>query len=501
MKKMFVQRLILYSLTVFIVFTTPAKSYAQNNSWLKRDWVGRAYTLGNDAQQFSLVLTVLSVKGKNFEGVIKAVDASNDSNKFISKISGVVNDRYLFVNIETWKAKCSTCRPKVLEYSMESGRFFLKGEAKGCSTVECTWITEFSEPLIRFNNKEQTMLFAMADVEPPPPSTDTTTIVKNEPPVDTNATVKETPPPPQRIPVLPAGAIAMVAKDNSFAAKTPSLLNKNSSLAIKQNEIPEKRLPVLASGNVVALNTNNQSSTKTPASLAGTQGMSIKETVVPEKRIPVLDAGNVVSSKTNTNPSLQNPPTSLNETSSLTVKQNEVPEKRLEVLPPGDIVVAAHRSPVDLNKPPHPLPVKNTSLKVLENPVASVKVAPPKDTTSALPAGYAERKKTVIRTLAVNTDSITLRVYDNGVVDGDIVSVIYNDKVVIDKLSLTSRAVVVKIPVNKTGINSLVFHAHNLGEFPPNTALLEILYGNKKEELTVSSDLTVSSAIDIEYQQ
>jgi len=31
--------------------------------------------------------------------------------------------------------------------------------------------------------------------------------------------------------------------------------------------------------------------------------------------------------------------------------------------------------------------------------------------------------------------------------------------------------------------------------------LLEILYGNKKEELTVSSDLTVSSAIDIEYQQ
>jgi len=61
--------------------------------------------------------------------------------------------------------------------------------------------------------------------------------------------------------------------------------------------------------------------------------------------------------------------------------------------------------------------------------------------------------------------------------------------------------VVVKIPVNKTGINTLVFHAHNLGEFPPNTALLEILYGAKKEELTVSSDLTVSSTIDIEYQQ
>jgi len=87
------------------------------------------------------------------------------------------------------------------------------------------------------------------------------------------------------------------------------------------------------------------------------------------------------------------------------------------------------------------------------------------------------------------------------VIDGDIASVIYNDRVVVDKLSLTARALEIKIPVNKSEINTLVFHAHNLGEFPPNTAKLEILYGDKKEELTVSSDLTVSSTIDIEYRQ
>ena len=97
----------------------------------------------------------------------------------------------------------------------------------------------------------------------------------------------------------------------------------------------------------------------------------------------------------------------------------------------------------------------------------------------------------------MNTDSILLRVYDNGVVDGDIASVIYNDRVVVDKLSLTAHALEIKIPVNKSGINTLVFHAHNLGEFPPNTAKLEILYNNKKEELTVASDLTVSSTINV----
>jgi len=95
MKKMFVQRVLFYALTVFIVFTTAAKSYAQNNSWLKRDWEGRAYTLGNDPQNFSLTLTISSVKGKEFEGVIKAFETANPSNHFDSKISGVVNDRYL----------------------------------------------------------------------------------------------------------------------------------------------------------------------------------------------------------------------------------------------------------------------------------------------------------------------------------------------------------------------------------------------------------------------
>ena len=120
---------------------------------------------------------------------------------------------------------------------------------------------------------------------------------------------------------------------------------------------------------------------------------------------------------------------------------------------------------------------------------------------SLLPTDYGDRKINVVRTLTVNTDSIVLSVYDNGVVDGDIVSVVYNDKVVVDKLSLKSKALVIKIAVNKTSINKLVFYAHNLGEFPPNTAQLDIVYGNKKESLTISSDYTVSSAIDIVYKE
>jgi len=94
------------------------------------------------------------------------------------------------------------------------------------------------------------------------------------------------------------------------------------------------------------------------------------------------------------------------------------------------------------------LPHRNMPVKPINIPVIAAETQPQKPPavklskadTATLPADFSQRKQNVIRTLFVNTDSILLRVYDNGVVDGDVVSVIYNDKVVIDKLSLTTKS-------------------------------------------------------------
>jgi len=208
--------------------------------------------------------------------------------------------------------------------------------------------------------------------------------------------------------------------------------------------------------------------------------MILKE--AEHKRVPVLPAGNIVSVKRSTTlPAFEKVSHTLKRSAlSMMIKESTQPLAKNKIPSTEDTISLSGRSTSPLTEKGPP---------VIH------------DITPVLPTGYTERKKNVIRTLQVNTDSIFLRVYDNGVVDGDIVSVIYNDQVVIDKLSLTTRALEVKIPVNKAGINILVFHAHNLGEFPPNTAKLEILYGKKKEELTVSSDLTVSSTIDVVYKE
>ena len=48
-------------------------------------------------------------------------------------------------------------------------------------------------------------------------------------------------------------------------------------------------------------------------------------------------------------------------------------------------------------------------------------------------AELALRKTEIIRTIDFKSDSITLVLYDNGIVDGDTVSVVLNENVIIPK--------------------------------------------------------------------
>jgi len=254
---MFVQRVILYPLLVLSIFSTAITCYAQNASWLKRSWEGRAYLLGANPQSYKLVLTVYSVKGKNFEGTMRTIQSNDTSAYFDTKVSGTIRDRQVVINIGTWKVKCNTCKPQTLGYSIESGRFFLKGEAKGCS-VECTWIAEFSEELDKFNSTEEDILYALAEEEKIP-ETDTTALVQNTKPLpqDTVASPAEILS-AQRIPVLPPGDIAVTEHNNALSSpQNPSgSLEKTPSATIKETALLTPRIAVLPAGDVVSSNHN-----------------------------------------------------------------------------------------------------------------------------------------------------------------------------------------------------------------------------------------------------
>ena len=112
-------------------------------------------------------------------------------------------------------------------------------------------------------------------------------------------------------------------------------------------------------------------------------------------------------------------------------------------------------------------------------------------------AELAKRKIETIRTVNFKSDSLVLTLYDNGVVDGDTVSVILNGKNIMPRQGLTTR------PINKTiyitpdlgDSLQLIMYAENLGSIPPNTGLLIIHDGEDMYQIRFAGDLQKNSAI------
>lgn len=96
------------------------------------------------------------------------------------------------------------------------------------------------------------------------------------------------------------------------------------------------------------------------------------------------------------------------------------------------------------------------------------------------------------------SDSVRIDLYDNGVFDGDTVSVIYNKQLVSYKqLLLTNKPVTFYVKLKaEPAQNEMILFAENLGLTPPNSALMVITDGDKKRtEVNVTSDLEHNTVI------
>ncbi len=119
----------------------------------------------------------------------------------------------------------------------------------------------------------------------------------------------------------------------------------------------------------------------------------------------------------------------------------------------------------------------------------------------ALPAIIAERKKVEQGRITVNVKDITLKLYDNGVVDGDTVTVFYNGKMIVNKQRLTTNPIEVKIRLeDNVSKHEIVLFADNLGSISPNTALIVVTAGKKRYELRSSADLSKNAVLVFEYE-
>ncbi len=107
-----------------------------------------------------------------------------------------------------------------------------------------------------------------------------------------------------------------------------------------------------------------------------------------------------------------------------------------------------------------------------------------------------KRKNTVLKTIEVDNRTVKVDLYDNGEVDGDSISLFYNDNLLLSNKRLTTKAISLTLNVeNDNSINELTMYAENLGTIPPNTALMIITDGPNRYEVRITSDLEKSGVI------
>jgi hypothetical protein len=90
-----------------------------------------------------------------------------------------------------------------------------------------------------------------------------------------------------------------------------------------------------------------------------------------------------------------------------------------------------------------------------------------------------------------------IKIYDNGVIDGDVITLIVNGAIVFDKIKLSATPLSYALKSSAASQFQIECYADNLGEIPPNTGLITISSVSKTSEVLFSSDLKKSAAIKV----
>ncbi len=118
------------------------------------------------------------------------------------------------------------------------------------------------------------------------------------------------------------------------------------------------------------------------------------------------------------------------------------------------------------------------------------------ETISPTVKGFESRRKDIIKTLTITQPTFKLDFYDNGVIDGDSITVFYNGKVVLSHQRLSDKPISLTLSIDKNAPENIVtMYADNLGTIPPNTALMVVTDGTKRYEVRVESDTEKSGSV------
>jgi hypothetical protein len=112
------------------------------------------------------------------------------------------------------------------------------------------------------------------------------------------------------------------------------------------------------------------------------------------------------------------------------------------------------------------------------------------------------RTNELMKSLVVHDPDVTVKLYDNGEIDDDTISVFFDNKLVLSKKKLTASPLTVKLKMDEQDSNhELVMVAENLGRIPPNTSLMIVEAGEQRFEVRITSNEQKNAMVRFRYEK
>ncbi len=119
-----------------------------------------------------------------------------------------------------------------------------------------------------------------------------------------------------------------------------------------------------------------------------------------------------------------------------------------------------------------------------------------------LPKELLQRKNELVKEIFVDTGTIKIDFYDNGIVDGDTISVYANNQLVVSNKGLTTKPISIYLNITELeNEQEVIMVGENLGSIPPNTALMIINAGGKRYQLYLTSDEKKNALVRFIYKK
>lgn len=194
-------------------------------------------------------------------------------------------------------------------------------------------------------------------------------------------------------------------------------------------------------------------------------------------------------------------------------KTAEVPKENVSSAPKKP-ATAATKPPVTnpvktrpATKPaPKPLaktetPKKSETIKQLPSKDSIKTISPKANVGVPVPRVIESRQNELVKTIITSAKDVYIKLYDNGTIDNDTVSVYIDNKLVISKQRLTEKPITVKINLDeKITFHEMVMVAENLGEIPPNTSLMIVNAGDQQYEVRITSTEQKNAVVHFKRQ-